>query len=119
MTTYLTYSTSSVGILKFDDVRFSVGIRHLSAYINTGKFVFSKKGLYLISSSIMSTTNSAEYYVRMNGKVISTTKIWYKSNSPTMQVTGSVVIALQLLPNDVVSIYNLLTILHLEGNGLR
>lgn len=78
-------STSSVGILKFDDVRFSVGIRHLSAYTNTGKFICEKKGVYLFSS-ILSTTNSAEYYIRMNGKVIYTTNIWYNSSSPRMQV---------------------------------
>lgn len=106
MTAHMSSSTSSVGILKFDDVQFSVGIRHLSAYKNTGTFVCEKKGLYLISSSILSTTNSAGYYIRMNGKLISSTKIWYNSNSPRMQLTGSIVIALQLLPNDSVSIYN-------------
>lgn len=39
-------------IMKFDDVRFSEGIKNLGAYKNTGKFTCENEGLYLISASI-------------------------------------------------------------------
>lgn len=91
------------GIIKFDDVKFSVGINNLSTFKSTGKFTCETGGIYLISASIMSYTNNAFYYIYLNGYQISFTQIAYSSSPPsTMYHTGTVVLARQLRPNDVV-----------------
>lgn len=50
MTAHVTSSTTANGILKFNDVRLSVGISNLSEYQSVGKFICERKGLYMISS---------------------------------------------------------------------
>lgn len=108
LTAHLTSSTSTNGILKFDDVKFSIGINDISAYKSTGKFVCGRKGLYIISASIMSFSNSGDYYIYLNGIRISQTKAGYFSNpSSYMYQTGTVVLTQQLLPNDSVWVHNL------------
>lgn len=107
MTAHLTSSATAAGILKFDDVSFCIGINNLASYKNTGKFICEKKGIYLISASIMSTSNYGFYYIYLNGRQITNTMTGYNSNSPTtVHQTGTVVVALQLHPNDTVWLYN-------------
>lgn len=43
MTAHLTSGTSANRIMKFGDVKFSIGINDLAAYKSTGKFVCEKK----------------------------------------------------------------------------
>lgn len=105
-TAHLTSTTSTGDILKFDDVKLSVGISNLSEYKSTGKFICEGKGLYMISSSIRSNTNGAEYYIYLNIKQISLTKIGQNYPSSTTYHTGTVVLALQLLPSDSVWVQN-------------
>lgn len=101
-----TTSYSGGTILKFDKVNFSIGVNNLTEYKSTGKFLCERKGLYMISSSIMADTSGDYYFIYLNGNVISKTYIVYNSNSPsTMRYTGTVVLAQQLLPNDSVWVY--------------
>lgn len=103
MTAHLSTDSSPSGILKFDDVKFSVGINNLTTYKNTGKFVCERKELYMISSTIMSEANGAHYVMYLNGIKLSDTYIGYSSSPPsTMYHTGTAVLARQLLPNDSV-----------------
>lgn len=44
--------TISNNIMKFDDVKFIVGIKNLAAYKNTGKFTCEQEGLNIISVSV-------------------------------------------------------------------
>lgn len=100
-------SPKTSGILKFDNVRFSIGISNLAAYKSTGKFVCERKGLYMISSSIMAKRNGASYYIYLNGQEMSETYISYATSNPSdIYHTGTVVFTLQLLPNDSVWIHN-------------
>ncbi|XP_071181355.1 uncharacterized protein [Mytilus edulis] len=108
MTAQPTSSRTMSGIIKFDIVKFSVGINNMSAYKSTGKFICEKAGLYLISVSIRSKTNDAQYYVYhndMNAAAISDTEIGYNSHGGSMALTGIIVHALQLHPNDSVWVY--------------
>ncbi|VDI10352.1 Hypothetical predicted protein [Mytilus galloprovincialis] len=95
--------TISNTIIKFDNVKFSVGITNMSAYKTTGKFTCEQEGLYLISASVLSNTNSAHYYVILNGKSVSLTYIG--SHSSTYDHTGAVTITQNLHPNDQVWLY--------------
>lgn len=81
VTAHLTSTTTTTGsILKFDNVRFSVGINDLAAFKSTGKFVCERKGLYMISSSIRSDSNDAHYYIYLNGNAISYTITGFTSS---------------------------------------
>ncbi|VDI63419.1 Hypothetical predicted protein [Mytilus galloprovincialis] len=103
MTAHPSIGSTKYGIIKFDNVKFSIGINNLSTYKSTGKFICEKDGLYLISVSIFSFTNDASYQIYLNGKEISQTKIGYSaSSSSRMDDTGTVVLAQQLHPNDSV-----------------
>ncbi|CAG2198138.1 unnamed protein product [Mytilus edulis] len=107
MTAHLTSTSSASGILKFDNIKFSIGINNLAVYRSTGKFVCERKGLYLISSSIRSNSNAGNYYIYLNGNIISETRSGYLSSPPSsMYHTGTVVLALQLHPSDSVWVYN-------------
>ncbi|VDI23363.1 Hypothetical predicted protein, partial [Mytilus galloprovincialis] len=103
MTAHPSSTSTKVGIIKFDNVAFSVGINNLSTYQSSGKFVCEKEGLYLFSVSIYSSSNNANFCMYLNGNAISYTWIGYNSNAPSsMQNTGTVVNALQLRLNDSV-----------------
>lgn len=107
MNAQLVSSSTKAGIIKFDDVKFSAGINDLSAYKSTGKFTCETGGIYLISASIMSNTNVADYYIYLNGNQISKTYIGYTSSPPSLMYhTGTVVLARQLRPNDSVWVYS-------------
>ncbi|XP_063448449.1 interaptin-like [Mytilus trossulus] len=107
MTAHPTSGTSSPGILKFDNVKFSVGMSNLSSYKSTGKYICEKAGLYLISASIHTNTNNGYFYMYLNGKQVSNTMISYNNNNPSlMQFTGTVLLALQLRANDSMWVYS-------------
>lgn len=107
ITAHLTHPSSAIGILKFSDVKLSVGLNNLSTYKNTGKFVCETKGLYMISPSILADQSGAQFYIFLNGNLISETYIVYNSNNPsTFRNTGTVVLVQQLLPNDSLWVYN-------------
>ncbi|XP_076071306.1 uncharacterized protein LOC143042745 isoform X3 [Mytilus galloprovincialis] len=90
-------------IMKFDDVKYSVGITNLSTYKSTGKFTCEHEGLYLISASLMSYTSGAYYHIRLNGDDISQTYIGFHSGTRTF--TGAVTVTRKLNPNDQVWLY--------------
>lgn len=107
MTAHTTSGTSSPGILKFDNVKFSVGMSNLSSYKSTGKYICEKAGLYLISASIRTNTNNGYFDMYLNGNKISSTVISYNYNNPTyMYFTGTVVQAIQLRANDSMWVYS-------------
>ncbi|CAG2246176.1 unnamed protein product [Mytilus edulis] len=95
--------TVSNTIMKFDDVKFSVGITNLATYKSTGKFTCEQEGLYMISASVMSYTSEAYYYISLNGNYISITYIG--NHSGNNDYTGAVTIARKLNPNDKVWLY--------------
>lgn len=107
ITAQLTSSDTSAGaILKFDDVKLSVGISNHSEYKRTGKFICERNGLYMISASITSDKTGAYYTIYLNGKPMSETYIVHNSNNPSiMRYNGAVVLALQLSSNDSVWVY--------------
>ncbi|CAC5421362.1 unnamed protein product [Mytilus coruscus] len=90
-------------IMKFDDVKYSVGVSKLSTYMTTGKFACEHEGLYLISASVMSHTNSARYYIVLNGDNISQTYIGQQSGSTVF--TGAVTVTRELNLHDKVWLY--------------
>lgn len=102
ITAHPSSSTRLSGIIKFDDVTFSVGVNNLTTYKNTGKFVVEKDGLYLISIAISSNNNRAQYHINLNGNVISYSRV---TGIPSFLVqysdTVNVVVALQLRLNDI------------------
>ncbi|OPL32816.1 hypothetical protein AM593_04754, partial [Mytilus galloprovincialis] len=86
-------------IMKFDDVKYSVGITNLS----TGKFTCKHEGLYLISASVKSSTNNAVYFIRLNGNDISLTHIGLHKEQHAH--TGAVTVTRMLKRNDQVWLY--------------
>ncbi|XP_063448446.1 uncharacterized protein LOC134727979 [Mytilus trossulus] len=104
MTAYLSSTgTITSTVMKFDNVMFSVGITNLSSYKNTGKFTCEREGLYLISASVMSYTSGAQYYISLNGNIISYTRIG--DHIGNNYFTGAVTITRELNPNDQVWLY--------------
>lgn len=97
MTAHPLSATASPGIIKFDDVRYSVGINNLAKFKSTGKLIVEKLGLYLISTSIFAHTTSSQYNIYLNGNVISQTRIGYIA---TDAHSAAVVLVLQLRSND-------------------
>ncbi|XP_076071305.1 uncharacterized protein LOC143042745 isoform X2 [Mytilus galloprovincialis] len=87
-------------IMKFDDVKYSVGITNLSTYKSTGKFTCEHEGLYLISASVKSSTNNAVYFIRRNGNDISLTHIGLHKEQHAH--TGAVTVTRMLKRNDQV-----------------
>lgn len=106
MTAHPSTSTTKSGIIKFDNVAFSVGINNLPAFKSTGKFVCENNGTYLISTSIASRSIDAHYFIYLNGIEISTTLIGFNANRPSLwYYTGSVVLVLPLRLKDSVWVH--------------
>ncbi|VDH98350.1 Hypothetical predicted protein [Mytilus galloprovincialis] len=95
-----TGGTMANTIMKFDDVKFNVGITNLLSYKTTGKFTCEHVGLYLISASVTSYTSDSRFYISLNGKFISLTSIG--SHSGYFEHTGAVTINQKLNLNDQV-----------------
>ncbi|VDH98351.1 Hypothetical predicted protein [Mytilus galloprovincialis] len=91
-------------IMKLSDMQYSVGITNLAAYRNTGKFTCEQEGLYIISASVMSLSSGAEFYIYMNGNIISETYI-AQNNNNNEKHTGAVTITQELNQNDKVWLY--------------
>lgn len=83
------------GVMKFNSVNFNVGFNNISTFVDTGKLVIEKSGLYMISVSVISDTNGAEFYMYKNGQLQSLTRI-----SDGHWNTGTHVLALQLHNGD-------------------
>lgn len=98
-----TSRTISNTIIKFDEVKYSVGITNLASYKTTGKFTCQHEGLYLISASVMSHTKDAQYYILLNGKHLSYTYITQNNNNEVH--TAAVTVTRQLNLNDQVWLY--------------
>ncbi|CAC5421369.1 unnamed protein product [Mytilus coruscus] len=58
------------GIIKFNDVKYSVGFNNLATFTNTGKIVCEKSGLYMITVSIISSTTASQFNIVLNSKMI-------------------------------------------------
>ncbi|CAC5361285.1 unnamed protein product [Mytilus coruscus] len=86
-------------IIKFDDVKFSVGITNLPAFRNTCE----QGGLYIISASVLSITDNAYYYISLNWNDISRTYIGQHSGNNGF--TGAVTITRELNQNDQIWLY--------------
>ncbi|CAC5421372.1 unnamed protein product [Mytilus coruscus] len=102
MTAFVPSTTThlSVGsVVKFSVVKFSVGIGTLSSYINTGKFVCVKSGLYIVSTTVESNHNGAEFHIYVNGKLFTKT---YKYDKNGWWHSTSVSIVIELNMNDTV-----------------
>lgn len=107
LTAQLTSNPTLVGIMKFDNVILSVGYNNLPAYKSSGKFICERNGLYLISASIASGANNAQYYLYLNNDMIASTYISGSTNYPsTTWNTGTIVLALQLRHSDSVYVKN-------------
>lgn len=62
-------STLAVGrVIKFNDVKVSVGIIDISTFKSTGKFVCGKRGVYIVSPSMEMNLDNTEFYIYVNGK---------------------------------------------------
>ncbi|CAG2197926.1 unnamed protein product [Mytilus edulis] len=69
---------------------------------NRNNLTFSR-----IQQQINESTEQGDYYIYLNGNIISETRIGYSSSPPSsMYHTGTAVLALQLHPNDSVWVYN-------------
>lgn len=86
--------------MKFDDVKYSVGITNVSAFKNTGHFTCEVEGLYIISASVMSYSTDAKYYIRLNENYISKTIIG--DHSGNQYFTAAVTVTRKLNPADKV-----------------
>lgn len=118
LTSQLTSSPSTDGILKFNNVIFSVGYNNLQSYKSTGKFFCERSGLYLISASIVAEHNDAYYYLYLNNNAITSTYISYDANNPLTTVnTGTIVLTLQLHANDSVWVKNDASSMSIVYNG--
>lgn len=88
------------GVMKFDIVNFNIGFNNISSFVDTGKLVIEKSGLYIISISVYSNTNGAEFYIYQNGQMKSHTR-----NTVGSWITETHVIALQLHNGDKVWVW--------------
>lgn len=86
--------------MKFNSVNLNVGFNNISTFIDTGKLVIEESGLYMISVSVISDTNGAEFSMYKNGQLQSLTLISHGHWN-----TGTHVLALQLHHGDNIWVY--------------
>lgn len=102
MTAFVPSTTKylSVGsVVKFSDVKFSVGIGTLSSFKNSGKFMCVKSGLYIVSTTIETNNNGAEFHIYVNRKLFTKT---YKYDKDGWWHSTSVAIVIELNINDTI-----------------
>ncbi|CAC5421383.1 unnamed protein product [Mytilus coruscus] len=100
MTAFVPVDTPGLGVgsvVKFSDVKFSVGIGTLSSFKNTGKFVCEKSGLYIVSASMDMNYDNSEFHIYVNGKIFTKSS---KHNSYNYWRSTSVSVAIELKTND-------------------
>ncbi|XP_071127388.1 chromosome partition protein Smc-like [Mytilus edulis] len=90
---------SAGSIVKFPDVRFSKGMGDLSTFKSTGEFKCGKSGLYIVSVTIEFNYNGSEFYIYVNGSVL--TKNTKNQQSQWWQ-SSLAVTAIELNMNDIV-----------------
>lgn len=91
-------------IVKFDDLRTSVGVKNITPFRTTGKFTTEVEGLYLVSASIHTTTTFGYYHIYKNDIIIVTNIFNYIATSDTIETTGTIVAAVELQVGDTVRI---------------
>ena len=62
--------------VRFNDIKLQIGINDLSSFRNDGRFICEKSGLYIISTSIMSTTSDAEFSIFVNNDEVAHEDTW-------------------------------------------
>lgn len=97
-------SKPSGSIVKFDEVKTSVGVNNISSFRTSGKFNCEIDGLYLISAFIDTNSNYGYYHVYKNGITIGTTVFNYISSSDSIENTGTAVVTVELDIGDTVRI---------------
>ena len=86
----------SDSVVKFENDKTSVGFGRLSNFHSTGVFTTEKEGIYLVSSSIMSSTSHAHYSIYKNGARLVYVYIGDSCRSEPTSYTGSMVAAVHL-----------------------
>lgn len=87
-------------LIKFDDVRTSIGIKNLSAFINSAKFSCEVDGLYHISVNIATQTSGSTYSLYKNNTELITA---YDDGGGHAQTSSSVVVV-EMNVGDTISV---------------
>lgn len=83
------------GVVKFNDIEFSVGVNDISAFKISGIFICEKRGVYLVFVSTASSIAEKNIRVVLNGNHISYTLV-----SNGHWITGTTAISIQLRIKD-------------------
>lgn len=87
-------------IIKFDEIRFHIGIINFSAIRSSGVFTTEKPGLYHISAVINGRKANAQFSIHVNGNTLSTLRM----SSDEFIATGTSVVVAELQIGDVISV---------------
>lgn len=87
----------SGNVIRFNNIRLSVGIANISAFKNTGKFVCEKEGLYLMAATVASNVYS-NFCTHQGNTQVSCTEIGQHTGNAWH--SGTSVATLHLLVND-------------------
>ncbi|CAC5357455.1 unnamed protein product [Mytilus coruscus] len=87
-------------IIKFDEIRFHIGIINFSAIRSSGVFTAEKPGLYHISAVINGRKSNAQFSIHVNGNTLSTLRM----SSNEFIATGTSVVATELQIGDIISV---------------
>ncbi|VDI18559.1 Hypothetical predicted protein [Mytilus galloprovincialis] len=91
-------SKKSGYIVKFDNVKASIGITDISLFTSSGKFKCENEGLYIVSVSLTTYNTGIHYGIVLNGKLY--TQIKEYNNGVNYQGATTTVIV-NLHPNDL------------------
>ncbi|CAG2240768.1 unnamed protein product [Mytilus edulis] len=94
-------SFSDGSVVRFDNVRTNRSISNVSSFRNSGKFTSESEGLYLVSSWILSDTNSAEFAIYCNGNSLASAYIKYIAGGYNIG-TATAVVVVELKVGDTV-----------------
>ncbi|VDI64601.1 Hypothetical predicted protein [Mytilus galloprovincialis] len=87
-------------IIKFDEIRFHIGIINFSAIRSSGVFTTEKPGLYHISAVINGRKANAQFSIHVNGNTLSTLRM----SSDEFIATGTSVVVAELQIGDVITV---------------